>query len=262
MKDEQHHAMPCHAISMLLKVYPWKPVDLQWMKIENETTQHAKSMSKSVYDSWVVFGAHIQYTYTHTCIYSVVSTMCNDNGLPDHWERERHVQWSANKTTTNNYTLREKRIKQGKNRSQRSAAQRNRNLIAIHLSSKSASTDTCTLNTYSRFDCRIIRFVSHRAVYSRYLCAAPLKPWHLRCALPFLFPFHFYHIDMIENHQNQFIACRLKYLVGWPWGTTHFYHISRLIQFVLDWVIDDVCVCVCVFVLSYQAFAFKRTEYC
>lgn len=84
-----------------------------------------------------------------------------------------------------------------------------RNLIVIHLSSKFASTDTCSFNTYFWFVCRIIWFRITPIRYDIHV-HIPRQPHSHDIFVSILFPFHFYHIELIENHQNQMAACWLK----------------------------------------------------
>lgn len=111
--------------------------------------QLTKSMSKLFFNSWVVCLVHN----------ILRSAKFNGNELPDHL----HIVHSTKVRMKNM----EQNLHTEKPNNKCIYAPNRRNLIVIHLSSKSAPTDTCSFNTYFWFVCRIIWF---RITPIRYTC--------------------------------------------------------------------------------------------
>lgn len=112
--------------------------------------QLTKSMSKLFFNSWVVCLVHN----------ILRSAKFNGNELPDHL----HIVHSTKVRMKKHGT----KFTHTKTQQQMHIYVPNRrNLIVIHLSSNTASTDTCSFNTYFWFVCRIIWF---RITPIRYTC--------------------------------------------------------------------------------------------
>lgn len=178
----------------------WFAMNEDW-----KSKQLTKSMSKSFFNSWVVFWVHLFCT--------AVSRIFNDNAFT--WpfthvhksvctRRPEHSEQNKKRKITNDQTKKKKKTRTEPRKVQPREREREKDRITEILSSficrqnHIASTDTCSLNTYSRFVCRIIRFDSIR-ITSIYIIQQPLCQWHFRAVyfsfVSFPFPFLSHRID-------------------------------------------------------------------
>lgn len=195
----------------------WFALNEDWKWINS----HTKSMSKSVFDSWVVFGANL---YIFCGQHNVQRQWIT---WPMHWDTCAQVCTKQRPPIT----LRGENKTKAKTKAstEKTKSYRHSYVVKIRIDRHLYSQHLFQIRL-----CRIIRFVSHRSlcVYT-YNSAAPFcchDIYVLFCHLYFLFHFHFHFhcIDMIENHQNPFAAKLTE--------TEICFHVSFK---VLNWVIDD-----------------------